>query len=105
MQFILESDITQKDFSSQYTQLNTMYRNALRANIFAEEYREKHSNLLLILLYETLEARKNPTSILSSLHSIEYERVNTDLRALYIWLSFISAVNSGDSEALESINE
>ena len=105
MQFILETDVAQKDFSAHYTQLNTMYRNALRANIFADEYREKHSNLLLILLYETLESRKNPTFILSALHSIEYERVNTDLRALYIWLSFISAVNSGDTEALESINE
>ena len=105
MNFVIETQNVEKDLNLYYNFLNTMYRNALRAKIFAEDFREKHSNILLILLYETLEGRKKSSFILTELSSIEYDKVSPDLRALYIWLSFISAVNSGDIEAFESIND
>ncbi len=82
-----------------------MYRNALRAKIFSDDFREKQSNILLILLFETFEARKNPSIILEELGKIEYDKISPDLRSVYLWLSFIASVNSGDMEALELMNE
>ncbi len=105
MKFVIESQIIEKDLDLYYPKLNTMYRNALRARIFSDEFREKHSNNLLILLYEILESRKKPSLILEELKQIEYEKVSPDLRSVYIWLSFIAAVSSGDIDALAEINE
>lgn len=105
MSFVLESPNSDKELEMYYTHLNSMYRNALRAKIFSDEFREKQSNILLILLFETFEARKNPSFILEELGRIEYDKISPDLRSVYLWLSFIASVNSGDMEALELMNE
>lgn len=101
MSFVIDSQNSDKEIEKYYTQLNSMYRNALRAKIFSDDFREKHSNILLILLFETFESRKKPSFILEELGKIEYERISPDLRSVYLWLSFIASVNSGDMDALE----
>jgi hypothetical protein len=86
-----------------YQIIDRIYRNALKANTVQENFNEKDSNLLLIALCETMEARKKPSLILQNLLKIKYDNLSIELKSLYIWLNFITTVNSGDTLALEAI--
>lgn len=101
--FVLEDQDTNQYFQKYGRTLNGMYRNALRAEIFQDNYPEKHSNQLLIVLNNILEGRINPEFVLTDLIKIDYERITPDLRRAYIWLSFITAINSGNQEELEIV--
>jgi hypothetical protein len=103
--FIIEDRNGFAHYSKYEKILNGIYRNALRAEIFQDSFPEQHSNKLLIVLNETLEARINPQIVLQELIKVDYERITPDLRRVYIWLCFIAAINSGDLEELEIVSE
>ncbi|MCB1180040.1 MAG: hypothetical protein KDK36_20850, partial [Leptospiraceae bacterium] len=105
LNFIIKGSYDTNFFTEKYAFFDGMYRNALRADAFQDEYPELNSNRLLVLLYETMEGRRNSKLILEDLKKIDYERVTPDVRLIHTWLSFISATSSGNIEDLESIFE
>ncbi|HNF17251.1 MAG TPA: hypothetical protein PK453_26575 [Leptospiraceae bacterium] len=88
------------DFS---VHLEPMYRQALRARAFSAEFGDSNSNLILVLLYEALQNRKNFSLIAGELKTVQYERVSPELRKNYIWLSLLSSVKSADFDFLNQL--
>lgn len=99
---LLETPLRNPSF---YKLIEGMNRHALRARIFDEKFAETQGNLLLILLYETLSERVNPSFILKQFISIDYERLTPDLYRAYIWLGLINSINSGDLDELKIVLE
>lgn len=105
LHFVTNSNSSSTSLTEVKPILDKIYRNALRAKVFRNEFPEMDSNQLLISLCETLEGRKRPALILEQLIQIKYENISPELKPIFLWLNFITTVNSGDLDALEAIFE
>lgn len=81
-------------------EFDEMYKKALRAKAFSEDFAEKEQNQILILLYESI-VLKNLTE--DSFEKINYDKIPKDLKKIYIILSFFSIPTTGQIDKLEKI--
>ncbi len=75
-----------------------MYKKALRAKAFSEDFSEKEQNLVLLFLYESIYQKK-----ISDLmnEKLDYQLIPKDLKKIYLILNFFSIPKTGNVINLE----
>ena len=80
-----------------------MYKTALRANAFNDNFTETEQNKILIYFYEVFSLKKNKIDLLKDLNQLDHTKLPVDLKKIFLALNFIAIPLSGNSELFEKI--